>query len=225
MAIVPVSNVSFRNNYSQVNFEGKKKDKSSGLYVSNSIKAIPLATLIALSPLNGVQAQTNNAGSNEKVLTVQTYKNPALDGCNILYISNDGNDADVEAIALQYGQTTTYNADVDGQRTRLIKTVNTKQYLDTLKQVNVVYKYDDGKPERKYTKYVAAGSSTYNTYIDRADTKKQIRHSSGRMKHDEYEIDKELFEYLKQFMEDGEIKIENKVVNVSSEEDPFDLLF
>lgn len=223
MAIVPVSNVSFRNNYSQVNFEGKKKEKSGGLHVSSSIKAIPLATLIALSPLNGVQAQTNNAGSNEKVLTVQTYKNPASGGCNILYISNDGNDNDIEAIALQYGQTTTYNGDVNGQRTRLVKTVNTKQYLDTLKLVNVVYKYDDGKPERKVTKYVVAGSSTYNTYIDRADTKKQIRHSSGRMEHDEYEIDRELFEYLKQYMEDDEIKIENQIVKVSSDEDLFDL--
>lgn len=56
MAIAPISSVSFRNNYNQVNFEGKKKEKSSGLHVSNSIKAIPLATLIALSPLNTVDA-------------------------------------------------------------------------------------------------------------------------------------------------------------------------
>lgn len=56
MAIAPVSNVSFRSNYNQVNFEGKKKEKSSGLHVTNSIKVIPLATLLALSPLNNVEA-------------------------------------------------------------------------------------------------------------------------------------------------------------------------
>ena len=55
MAIVAVNNVSFRNNYNQlnntVNFEGKKKEKS-GLHIPMSVKAIPLATMLAMSPLN-----------------------------------------------------------------------------------------------------------------------------------------------------------------------------
>ena len=70
MAIAPVSSVSFRGNYNQVNFEGKKKEKSSGLHVSSSIKAIPLATLIALSPLNN-SALSNSSVSQSDIRTEQ----------------------------------------------------------------------------------------------------------------------------------------------------------
>lgn len=57
MAIAPISSVSFRNNYNQVNFEGKKKEhKSSGMHIPSAVKAIPLATAIAMSPLTSVDA-------------------------------------------------------------------------------------------------------------------------------------------------------------------------
>lgn len=80
MAIAPISSVSFRNNYNQVNFEGKKKDKTSGLHVSSSIKAIPLATLIALSPLNNVEAdaQVRAASAKPRTEVVQGIENPNL---------------------------------------------------------------------------------------------------------------------------------------------------
>lgn len=75
MAIAPVSSVSFRGNYNQVNFEGKKREKSSGLHVSNSIKAIPLATLIAMSPLNVVEAQSTSASNPDTRSTLIERKN------------------------------------------------------------------------------------------------------------------------------------------------------
>jgi len=74
MAIAPISSVSFRNNYNQINFEGKKEKKSSGLHVSSSIKAIPLATMIALSPLNNVEAdgQVRTSSAQHRTEMVQS---------------------------------------------------------------------------------------------------------------------------------------------------------
>lgn len=75
MAIAPINNVSFRNNYNQVNFEGKKKEKSTVLHLSNSIKAIPLATLIALSPLNIAEAQrTDSSQDNTRSTFIGTKR-------------------------------------------------------------------------------------------------------------------------------------------------------
>ncbi len=106
MAIAPISSVSFRNNYNQVNFEGKKREKSSGLHVSSSIKAIPLATLIALSPLNTVDAdaQVRNTQANRiEVVQAKTYDNILADadkpiGLKFRYINSDSDSQTIENI-------------------------------------------------------------------------------------------------------------------------------
>lgn len=60
MAISPINKVSFRNNYNQVSFEGKNKEKSHHTSsIKTTLRAIPLATLIAMSPLNSVEANSN----------------------------------------------------------------------------------------------------------------------------------------------------------------------
>lgn len=106
MAIAPISNVSFRNNYNQVNFEGKKREKSSGLHVSNPVKAIPLAALIALSPLNGVdagaQVRTQNSHAID-VVDTRTYNNIFIDdnssiGLKFRFISSDSDNQTIERI-------------------------------------------------------------------------------------------------------------------------------
>lgn len=121
MAIAPVSSVSFRNTQNQVHFEGKKERKNhSG--ISNTIKAIPLATLIALSPLNTVevnaQSKTQKPEQTEKVVGYGDYEgNPigveyynqddpkAKDydkaymentNASIFFYSNDGDDSKAE---------------------------------------------------------------------------------------------------------------------------------
>ena len=53
MAIRPVTSVSFGTHSNRLAFEGRKdRENHRPSYVSNTIKSIPLATLIALSPLN-----------------------------------------------------------------------------------------------------------------------------------------------------------------------------
>lgn len=104
MAILPVNNVSFRGNYNQVNFEGKKKEKSyHGSTLRNVMRSIPLATLIAMSPMVG-QAQA----PQEKILSWiklsdKQAVNPKTKNelSEMIFISTDGNDNDAEIVTLQ----------------------------------------------------------------------------------------------------------------------------
>lgn len=98
MPIAPISSLSFKNNYNQVNFEGKKKENTPhSSVVSNTLKAIPLATLIALSPLNSVNAQ--NQVKEEKLIGFEKF-GPNENGSSevVLFLSNDGNDNNAEIV-------------------------------------------------------------------------------------------------------------------------------
>lgn len=226
MAIRPISPVSYTNGYNHVNFEGrknKKNDVERSYSTSSFMKSIPLAVLVAMSPLNGVQAQTLT-NSNEKILQTQTYKDPIKDGCNILFISNDGNDNDVEAIALQYGKKYASTRNIRGIDTKLYKRENFKQYLDTLKTVNETLKYEDGSPSQTVKKYVVAGPRTYDVFVENAQTGKLYKRTNGKSEHNEYVIDKELYDYLLQFMDESAIKTENRTKTVV-ETDLIDYIF
>lgn len=219
MAISPITAVSYTNSYNKVNFGARKHQDDNGHRQSaprTFMKSVPLAVLLAMSPLNSVQAQQNMPDfSNEKVLVTKTYKDPIKDGCNILYISNDGNDDDIEAIILQHGDKVNYTREIRGIKTNLTKRNNIKQYLDTLKIVNQTYKYDD-KPDVKETKYVVAGPRRYDVYVLNADTYKELKHSSGYSEHAEYEIDKELFDFLKPYMDKNSVITEDRVTKKES---------
>lgn len=70
MAISPVSSVSFRNNYNQISFEGKRKEKSESVIHSTSpLKAVPLAVMLAMSPLNSVEAQSTSSNNRQVEVT------------------------------------------------------------------------------------------------------------------------------------------------------------
>lgn len=217
MAIAPINNVSFRNNYNQVSFEGKNKEKSHQTSsIKTTLRAIPLATLIAMSPLNNVEAQTNPTANKEKVVQMQTYKNPVKDGCNVLFISNDGNDSDVEAIALQHGRILNYSRTIRGVKTDLEKRENFKQYLDTLKTLNVTYVFEDGSPSVTEKQYVVAGPRTNDVFVSEANTYKTLKHDTSKSEHAEYVIDKELYDYLLQFMEKNSVITEDREIKVPS---------
>lgn len=212
MAIRPISPISYANGYNKVSFESRRKEdnaEESSYSTSLFMKSIPVATLIAMSPLNSVQAQTVQSQPKENTVMTQTYKNPIKDGCNILFISNDGNDDDIELIALQHGKNYTYTRNIRGIDTKLLKRENFKQYLDTLKTVNETVKYGD-EPPKKQVKYVVTGPRVYDVYVENAESGKLYKHSSGRSEHVEYVIDKELYDYLLQFMEKNSVVTEDR---------------
>ena len=217
MTISPVSAVSFRNNYNQVNF-GSKHKKDEGNHSSRPagtlMKSVPLAALIAMSPLVGAQAQLiNGITPNEKIVKSMTYKDPDKDGCDILFISNDGNDSNAEAIVLQHGMLAKYSRPVNGVRKNILKRENERQYLDTLKIVHERVKYSDGTITKPTTKYVVSGPcirDVFNMDIDNG-LRNVINPKSTIINHTEYVIDKELYDFLLPFMEKNSVKTEERV--------------
>ena len=105
MVIRPISNVNYnRQNYNNLNFEARKKNdnqyheaprRSSGL-----LKSIPLAAIIAMSPLNSAQAQ-NTYQPQEKIVLQQNYDD-GKEKFKIYFISTDGNDDNAEKLKISY---------------------------------------------------------------------------------------------------------------------------
>ena len=216
MTISPVSAVSFKNNYNQVNFGSKHKKGEEGYSsrpAGSLMKSIPLAALIAMSPLVNTQAQILKLNPNEKTVQSMTYKDVNRDGCNIWFVSNDGNDSNIEAIVLQHGKTYKYARTIRGVRTNLIKRENERQYLDTLKIVHERFKHSDGTISEPETKYVVAGPCIYDVYVDDAASGKGLKHANGKIDHKEYVIDKELYDYLLQFMDKNSVKTVSRTVD------------
>ena len=102
MSIRPISSLSF-NNYNNISFESrrnKENRQTSNLHVSNSIKAIPLATLLAMSPMVNVDAQNSNSRViNEKiysgVLRDELVKNMDL---RAEFVDSDGDISTIEHV-------------------------------------------------------------------------------------------------------------------------------
>lgn len=110
-------------NYKVVNthFEGKKNNKEiqKPVHSASPIKAIPVAVLIAMSPLNAPPANAQQANktsrmeileNNEKVLLSEVVQEAFPDGtsCRVDAISTDGNDSDFECIRLAKTEQTKY---------------------------------------------------------------------------------------------------------------------
>lgn len=99
-----------------LHFEGKKaKEVQKPVHSSNPIKAIPVAVLIAMSPLNAplmnakpvvsAEPQTEISAKQEKVVATAEYPNATPDkdmGCTIYFISNDGDDNSAEKVQMVF---------------------------------------------------------------------------------------------------------------------------
>lgn len=178
MAIAPISSVSFRNNYNQVNFEGKKREKSSGLHVSNSIKAIPLATLIALSPLNSSALDNSSAtqantrleqikSKRELVFHVALPKELGLPGAQgVMFYDTDNDPSDVEqaiyVISYNNGRLT---EEIDISDGFIVETVNYKD--GTPSEVNYCTKGKTVRTRRKSDGNKKVETSWGTTSIDK----------------------------------------------------------
>ena len=70
MAIMPVSGVSVNKKNNIINFEGKKNKEVTAPQRSytSSVKAIPLAVLIAMSPVNASSANTISSQPNVETI-------------------------------------------------------------------------------------------------------------------------------------------------------------
>ena len=216
MAISPISNVSF-NNYNNVTFESRKNKKYPEYHSHSTspIKAIPLAALIAMSPLTSVNAQNN---INEKVVVSGVFENakpPTIisdkgEPCEIFFISNDGDDNSVERIKLKFVDKRFKIMDVNGQRKKMNYEYTKDIYADTLVLCNETRKYN-GKPDKNTEAYYVLGecrhmrSYYHNSEGDIIKKDGFVKNYKGKI-----EISKDLYKYLQEIMGD---EIQYKVIN------------
>lgn len=218
MAISPISSVSFRNNNNQVNFGGRKeKPEHSSSSLTNTLRSIPLATLIALSPLCEAYAldKDNLPSSNLE----RTF-----------YTGIDKNDQSLGGFLIPKG-----TIPWDG-----VPTMTYVQFFDNDRDNSdyeklVIETYPSGKmglPDKIYVKDFVV-SSTYNTDTGKTKTKYIIEGRSSKVRankdgerHEKLkpgvstEVSKEVFEALKRQLGDAmRIKVEKNTTNNELEQD------
>lgn len=211
MAISPVSSVSFRNNYGQVNFEGRKeKSEYHSSSFTNTLRSIPLATLIALSPLNTTQAQTT--APQEEIVYLQNIDD-SLNGSgavNVWFISTDGDNSNAEKV--KFVATEKKYASNRQKEYVTIRQCEPK----VLKKVRVTVK--DDYSDHVVTRYYVSGPGKTDKIINKmnpsSDIGTQISKKTYKYDEQEIKISEDVYNYLKDVMND-----EVKYVNETRTED------
>ena len=198
MAIRPVASVSFSNQYNNVNFEGRKnKETHSHSSVTNTLKSIPLAVAIAMSPMV-TQAQTPRE-KELQCLTVDTKSiSPSTNNksCEIRFISTDGNDNDFEITRL--ANSVRYKGRVKGYKDPVECVYTYTTDVKTLEVCNM--KNHEGTEHWK--QYYAVGPGT----VTRSRVKTPDGEWTGQVQkrnvsENRTEISKEMYDYLKELLE------------------------
>ena len=150
--ITAVNNISFKNNYSQVNFEGRKDKEHRGHRgITNTIKAIPLATLIALSPLNTVevnaQSRTQKPVQTEKLVGYGDYEGNPI---GVEYYNQDDPKAkDYDKAYMENTNASIFLYSNDGDDTNAeyaqLCLVTPRQRTTVINGKKVTYRYSDQK--------------------------------------------------------------------------------
>ena len=138
MAISPINSVSFKNNYN-LSFEGNKKKNHAGNHPVSSpyVKAVPLAVLLAMAPLDNTYTQNliqenkttvkvynRSDGTTTKIFTYEE-KDPnviqTLDSLKLIFTSYDG-DNKPEVVKYVTEKTDyTSKKDENGNKIKLIR--------------------------------------------------------------------------------------------------------
>lgn len=204
MKITAVNNASSRNNYNNINFAGKKQQKPQHepRHSSSTLKAIPLATLIAMSPLNAPSATHDFDQNPEKIIEIHQV-DEGLKQTNIRLISTDGDDSDIEKFSIEVFSTQkdkTYDKESD-KYIPTSKSIIDCVDIDSLIVKDVTIKYNDiDKTENRKSYYVKGDISRLETPAKATDnsgkTYGKVRQSKGQ--DIEYSVSEDLYNYLKQ---------------------------
>lgn len=219
MTISAVQNVNFNRYNNNLNFgqrheEDREYKEPSRKHVS-PLRAIPLATMIAMSPMisSNVQAQTIYTFSGEKIIAKDTIQD--LNGKNkvLLYLSSDGNDNDAERLAFnirrsprKYGTRSIYDPDLN-KNVQVRVYENETQYIDSL--VLLKTQHTDGDITCRYfvsgpcivknTAFYAENGELYKDFPPRLEREDQ----NSRL-----EVSKNTFDALKEVFPPSLVKEE-----------------
>lgn len=219
MQVQAISNV---NGY--VNFGGRKKEASNiqsahHSNAKNTLKAVPLAVLIAMSPMVNAQNNTSFYGPNDKIIKVVDCGN----NIKINFRSIDGNDQDAEKLDITKREKniiTTEN--VDGVPTKLkhdkVHQISAESFVQ--KNRTTIYIPTDPKKESKMvtdTVYCVRGiGNIFNAAKYTVKDNKYLKGTSfeTEVKEKELEIPKEVYDELKRYYSGAFPFTEENVNNV-----------
>ncbi len=199
MAIAPINNVSFRNNYNQVNFEGKKQEHNHSK-MTNALKSVPLATLIAMSPLN-MHAE------DVVVARVEIENADAITGQNarVLFCDTNGDPSNVEKIIFEFEEQLKYNEKINGKAVPVRQTFTKAYELDSVHVKKVTEVFDNGQ-DRHSTRYYISGPTTSTWSNSRTadvpyEQSKLVRRGrTEKYPREEIQVTQRVYDYLKEIL-------------------------
>lgn len=160
-------------------------------------------------------AQVDDPHINDKTIATAKIKlgDKASDTYIVEFLSNDGNDDDIEKIALVSYEKYQYKKHIRGKSVSVITANSYTHYIDSLFILD--YKRRDGSIERHYG---IKGSC----FTRRSQRKKEdytpIYSSQNYDNHDVYYIDKEIFDFLSQyFPKELIVKFDSKYIDGNSD--------
>lgn len=210
MAIAPVSSVSFKGNLNQVNFEGKKKEKTSGLQMSNTLKAIPLATLIAMSPLT---AKAQNDVELMRVTFPQAYaitNEPA----DIVFYDTNNDKETIEKVCLKSIEFIKTKTKYNGKDVPSCY-VLTRDYEIKRLEVDEVTEQFKHRADRHSKRYYIRSDATFRTSAKHTDDAASNVIEAGQTKKQtnvRTQITPDLYNYLQSIFKDEIEYVVKKVV-------------
>lgn len=219
MAISAINSVSFRNNYNNIHFEGKKDKPAQHRSMSSSLKAVPLAVLLAMSPLNNVEAQNNRI-----VVASGTYENATppsklgeVEPCLVQFVSTDGNNSDAELVSLAFEtEKGAGSIMVDGKKYWAHYKYTECVDVDTLEICDVTTNYPLIGPKTHKEYYVSGNGSKKRSgyYTDSGEyINADSFYKKGSVKK---RISKEFYDYLAGCVEDDAVYKKTKRVDDGS---------
>lgn len=213
MAIRPVTSVSFGTHYNRLAFEGRKdRENHRPSYVSNTIKSIPLAALLAMSPLNSSMNVYGQEPVQKEIVMSGKVRNatpPDATGkygeCDIDFISTDGNNNNAEIIQLMFFDPHKGKQLINGVRTECEYTYTTTMELKALELCKEIRKYD-GAPDKLSERYYVMGPGSYaRSYFYDLDGNCYNTGNFDRKGTQKQEVTKEFYDYLANMLKDADM--------------------
>lgn len=233
MTIRPITSVSYGKNYYSQAFEGKKDRRNNHRpsYVSNTIKSIPLAAILAMSPLNSsMNVYAQEPVQKEIVMSgkVRNATPPDAVGkygeCDIDFISTDGNNNNAEIIQLSFVDWHRGKELINGTRTECEYAYTTTMELKELELCREIRKYD-GAPDKLSERYFVIGPGSYaRSYFFDLEGNSYDTGNFDRKGPQKQEVTKEFYNYLANLLKDAdmvEYKTTTKTIDGDEEADQF----
>lgn len=240
MTIRPVTSVSFNKNYNKLNFEGRKDRETQyhrPSYVVNTLRSIPLAAILAMSPLNSsmnVYAQQPQEKKIVMSLKANNITPPDIFGkqmgCEIDFISTDGNDDTAEKLELTFVNWRRGEQLINGKKTKCkyaYTTVIDLKNVELLKEVRKYSNSDDKVTER----YFVSGPGSYarSFFFDLNGNSLNTGNFNRKSDNMEQEISKDFYNYLADLLKNSGdmVKFKTTTTNIDGDKEAdelFDLL-